>query len=419
MPFRRSVVIPAFILLLVLFVSSSVFGAERERIRVLLIGHVVRSYNPVTTFLDPDPSVTYNIVPTSESNAIPLSDEEAKRYIKQYFPRDYEGLARYDFIMFSIPYIVPLTAKQISWLIGSVRNGDCSALTDQGGLRMDIEYAKFWVACGMSDLFANDAEKVLQSGKVIYSNGRYHLQVVRDSPHQVLGPLIPLGIEKIPALGLFYSYPKEGASVLAEADGSFPQFPGAPRRSPWLMYYEYGEGSTWTLCDNFVNPFWCGMYYGEVKGDLQTDVLMNIIWHSAGWSLPEDAFLVHKMRVEFKRYIDKRSMQVSLLEFVDRLGARVAPVENVLARADAAKAEAEDLYLRQDYQASSAQLSEAFELLERAGELALAEKKRTLMWIYVTEWLVVSATLMACGVIAYTLMVRRRFYHEVSTTRIG
>jgi len=146
---------------------------------------------------------------------------------------------------------------------------------------------------------------------------------------------------------------------------------------------------------------------------------MNIIWHSAGWSLPEDAFLVHKMRVEFKRYIDKRSMQVSLLEFVDRLGARVAPVESVLARADAAKAEAEDLYLRQDYQASSAQLSQAFELLERAGELALAEKKRTLMWIYVTEWLVVSATLMACGVIAYTLMVRRRFYHEVSTTRIG
>jgi len=66
-----------------------------------------------------------------------------------------------------------------------------------------------------------------------------------------------------------------------------------------------------------------------------------------------------------------------------------------------------------------AQLSQAFELLERAGELALAEKKRTLMWIYVTEWLVVSATLMVCGVFAYTLMVRRRFYREVSTTRMG
>ena len=48
------------------------------------------------------------------------------------------------------------------------------------------------------------------------------------------------------------------------------------------MRFEYGSGSSWTLCDNFVNPFWCGMYYGSVEGDLQTDVLMNIIWYSVG-----------------------------------------------------------------------------------------------------------------------------------------
>lgn len=393
-----------------------VLGAER--INLVLIGHVVSSYNPVTMFLDPDPSVRYTMVPTSDSYAAPLSDSDAKRYVKQYFPRTYEDLAKYDFIMYSIPYIVPLTLKQISWLKDAVKLGDCSALTDQGGLRMDIQYAEFWVNSGMSDVFANDAEKVLQVGKVTYSNAGYRVKVNREAQHQVLLPLISLGIEKIPALGLFHTIPKEGSVVTAEAVGYFGDLPGSPNTAPWLMHYDYDKGSTWTLCDNFVNPFWCGMYYGKVQGDLQTDVLMNMIWYSVGLELPDDAALVHQMRISFRDYIEKRSLQISVIEFVDRLGANLVPVENVINQADLAKAEAEELYLDQYYDESSERLSDAFDRLEEATELSLAQKRRALLWIYIIEWAAVTGTLMICGVAIYSLMVRRRYYREVSTTRM-
>jgi len=409
---RRGVIVVGLIIVLL----SAASGAER--IDLILIGHVVSSYNPVTLFHDPDPSVRYTLVPTSGYYAVPLGDEDAKRHVKQYFPRTYEGLVRYKFIMYSIPYVVPLTGKQISWLMTAVETGASAALTDQGGLRMDLQYAEFWVTCGMSDLFANDAEEVLQTGKVPYSNARWHLNVDPDVPNQVLLPLLPLGLEQIPALGLFYVVPKEGSVALAEALGSFTDIPGSPTTAPWLLHYEYGKGSTWTLCDNFVNPFWCGMYYGKVEGDLQTDVLMNIIWPSVGWELPTDAALVHRMRIGFRDYIARRSLQVGLIEFVDRFGASVAPAENLVAQADGAEAEAEELYLDQNYDESSARLSIAFDRLEEAAEVALKQKNKALMWVFTIEWTSVTGTLMACGAVLYSLMVRRRYYRQVGTTRM-
>ncbi len=411
---RRGVIAVGLIIVLL----SAASGAER--IDMILIGHVVSSYNPVTLFLDPDPSVRYTLVPTTGYYSVPLGDEEAKRYVKQYFPRTYEGLLRYKFVMYSIPYIVPLTGKQISWLKAVVETGASCALTDQGGLRMDVQYADFWVSCGMSDLFANDAETVLHTGKVPYSKAIWHLKVDRDAPNQVLLPLVPLGLEQIPALGLFYVVPKEGSVTLAEAEavGMFMDIPGSPMRAPWLLHYEYGKGATWTLCDNFVNPFWCGIYYGRVEGDLQTDVLMNIIWPSVGWELPADAALVHQMRIGFRDYIAKRLLQLGLIEFVDRFGADLAPAENLMAQADGAKAEAEELYLDQDYAESSARLSVAFDRLQKAAEVALKQKNKALMWVFIIEWTSVTGTLMVCGAVLYSLMVRRRYYRQVATTRM-
>jgi hypothetical protein len=406
------------LIVLLVVLSGLSMASGVDRIELILIGHVVSTYNPVTTFLDPDPSVRYTLIPTSESYAAPLSDDDAKRYVKQYFPRNYDNLASYDFVMYSIPYILPLTDRQILWLRNVVKNGDASALTDQGGLRMDLVYAEFWVSSGLSEIFANDAEKVLQTGKITYSNMGYRVRVDRDASHQVLLPLVPLGIEEIPTLGLFHAIPKDGAIVTAVAGGQFMEIPGSPENPPWLMRFEYGSGSSWTLCDNFVNPFWCGIYYGSVEGDLQTDVLMNIIWYSVGMELPGDPLLVHRMRIQFRDYLAKRGLQVSLVEFVDRLGANLVPAENLMVQADQAKYEAEELYLEQRYQESSAKLDEALDLLLESSELALRQKELALLWVYIIEWAAVSGTLMISGLTIYSLMIRRRLYREAGTTRL-
>ena len=51
-------------------------------------------------------------------------------------------------------------------------------------------------------------------------------------------------------------------------------------------------------------------------------------------------------------------------------------------------------------------------------ERALDARERALLWIFVIEWLVVSGASMVSGFVLWTLMVRRRVYREVETTRL-
>ncbi len=46
-------------------------------------------------------------------------------------------------------------------------------------------------------------------------------------------------------------------------------------------------------------------------------------------------------------------------------------------------------------------------------------RRRALMWIYLTEWLVVTGTAMFCGFVLWTLMVKRRLYREIETTKLA
>jgi hypothetical protein len=64
-------------------------------------------------------------------------------------------------------------------------------------------------------------------------------------------------------------------------------------------------------------------------------------------------------------------------------------------------------------------VNEALALMDRAEEVADRVKGNALLWIYITEWLVTTATVMFCGFVLWTLMVRRRLYAEVGTTRLG
>ena len=57
-------------------------------------------------------------------------------------------------------------------------------------------------------------------------------------------------------------------------------------------------------------------------------------------------------------------------------------------------------------------------MLDEAYDLALEAKDAALFWVFVTEWLVVTASGMICGVVVWALMVRRRFYREVEVTRL-
>ena len=64
-------------------------------------------------------------------------------------------------------------------------------------------------------------------------------------------------------------------------------------------------------------------------------------------------------------------------------------------------------------------MDEAFEEIEGLRADALRLKDQALAWVYLVEWLVVSGVFLLCGFVLWTVMIRRRLYREVSTTRLA
>jgi len=57
-------------------------------------------------------------------------------------------------------------------------------------------------------------------------------------------------------------------------------------------------------------------------------------------------------------------------------------------------------------------------MLDRIEGQALDLKDRSLLWVYVIEWLGVTGTALFAGFVLWTIMVRRRLYREASATRL-
>ena len=66
---------------------------------------------------------------------------------------------------------------------------------------------------------------------------------------------------------------------------------------------------------------------------------------------------------------------------------------------------------------SMEEVEHVLDLLMEADALAVKAKHSALFWLYVTEWLVITATLLIVGSILWSLMVRRKMYKEVHSTR--
>jgi len=50
---------------------------------------------------------------------------------------------------------------------------------------------------------------------------------------------------------------------------------------------------------------------------------------------------------------------------------------------------------------------------------AIDLKNMALLWVYVIEWSIVTATALIAGFVLWSLMVRRKLYQEVGATRLA
>jgi hypothetical protein len=104
------------------------------------------------------------------------------------------------------------------------------------------------------------------------------------------------------------------------------------------------------------------------------------------------------------------------VDFVESFGANPRRILLVVQQCDDAQRNASDLYLRQEFNQALVEAESALDLMSRAEEVAEQVKDDALLWVYVSEWLAITATSLVCGVLVWALMLRRRLYREVGMT---
>jgi hypothetical protein len=111
-------------------------------------------------------------------------------------------------------------------------------------------------------------------------------------------------------------------------------------------------------------------------------------------------------------------MLLSLIDFVDAFGGDPRQINEEIRSLDDLRELGNDLYLDHNYQEALDSAREAIGKLKDIEDLAIRIKNQALLWVYITEWLAVTGTSLLCGFILWTLMVRRRLYREIETTRL-
>jgi hypothetical protein len=406
---------PTLCILLVLLLSSH--AVAFDRINLLFIGQVVPETCPLPYWFESEPAATFTLVPTKVHWS--MSYNEARRQVRLYFPRTAELTWEYDFFMFINPYFEPFTASQIQNMYTAMTEGGSGGFQTLGGITIDSAEPNFaWLQSILASAFPNDPSAVELWRQTTAGRSAYRVILEKDKElPPVLTPFLEVGIEQVPGSDFYIvaMSPQQGATEWAKARGAFPKVSG--REFPWLLSWKVGSGMTWSVADDLDVPWWSSIYMpSEQKYGL--DILMNIILHSVGRSIPQDVILVNAVRRGLREYNEKTSTINAFIDFVEKLGANSNQILEDKLEVDALIEGSMARYLEGRYDEALAMSEEAYRGLAEFELRTMKLKDQALFWVYVTEWAVVSGTGLLSGYLVYILMLRKGLYRQVKVTRL-
>ena len=371
------------------------------KIGVLAIGDTSIGESPILQWLATDFAVQWQELPTDVDGV--MGDIAARKIVRIYTPRTLEKLLEsYDILLLLEPRMW-FTDTEIRMFTDSIDLGVSTLLT----LWPDIRGYISLVYSELAQVYPHDFWPSYQSG----GNQAYVVKV-KEGNLPVLTPFIPLGIEEFPGKGTRPIHPKQGSITWAWAIKSGI---GGSERDEYMISWEYGESEArnWVIGVD-VDEQWFNPGAGNKYGG---DIILNMLYYSAGKPLPHDLGILLGIRAAFYRYTLEKRLLFTVIEFVDSFGANTQILEQKLSEADDGKESAVTYYLEGDYVASFDKTMEMIEYILVLNEEAIRVKERALLWVYMTEWSVVSGANLLVGFVLYTLMVKRRLYREVQVTR--
>lgn len=143
----------------------------------------------------------------------------------------------------------------------------------------------------------------------------------------------------------------------------------------------------------------------------------NIMIYLNHRAVPQETEIVHRARSEILGIADRKSYVMDILEFSESFGANTAEIRSRFGEVDEVIARANEQYIDLRYQDMLETNEQIGSMLEELQQQAVELKDRALLWVYIIEWLAVTATAMISGFVLWTVMVRRKLYREVRVTR--
>lgn len=390
---RLSICVALYLIIFAISGASSRTDPETGRVRVLYVGEVTAN-DLYRLWLLGEPRFSVSYV-TCDIQTMEMRD--AKRMCRLYLPRTEEELfEENDVTIFKdfTPDVLPL--RSIGWFQSSIEKGMGIALIEfvfWGGTN-DIHK---WQALSFYDVFP--AKPVIND--IPAAAGRTFYDVVNED-----GPLDLPGIQSVPMNGGHHGdmVPRQNTVVEANWRG---------RGTPAMVTSTYGEGNTLQLGHGWDN------IPGSSRVDYRymIDYIFNQLFYAADLPYPEDLETVHGVRELFITYQTRKRATIGVLEFVDQFGADTREIERKLGTIQGDYGQAVSAYMEARYEAALETLEGTLDDLTDLESEMLEAKERALLWVYVVEWAAVTGTLMICGFVVWSLMVQRRLYSEVGTTR--
>jgi hypothetical protein len=377
-------------------VSLALSKAESERISCFVLGKVHASLCPITGYLEEDPLFTYSLEPIPSG----LTDEERRKYDRLYYPRTREILLEtYDMLFFSDARIQHFTPRQYHDLDFSFREAGLPSVWSFGpAYGQAIESSILHEVLPVSD-----------------HNGHFHKNwrvVFRPQQDHVFDPFVELGMERVIGDGYAYVVPRPGSIVWGDMQ---------PLDTPFLVSWRPGGsqgGLTWVFADEY-NQLWWGLS-STARGNnpYAIDMATNLILHSLDRPLIRDIHSRREGRRLISTFKAQKLLVLSLMEWADNFGANVLDLSERLSILEYRVDDAFHRYLDQDYHSTiTIMQSTETTIIDITGD-AIRLKNEALLWVYISEWMVVTSVAMLTGFVVWTLMVRRRLYRRVETTRM-
>jgi hypothetical protein len=368
-------------------------------VRVFCFGDVIEQYGGFNSYtvIEIDPAIDLTPVPTRPGYL--GGAEVAKRNLRIYMPRTYSRLVGgYDLILSSDADSTVFEDEWMNWMAQGVTDGGLGVEWLGSIGRSQSQQNLDWSQTPIAGVLPS------YTSPEFYEYGIFRVRI-RD-PEEELMKALPWE-DSPPLANLDMQIPKDGSRVFAVVQH--------PREWPLITYWDVGNGAG--LC--FASKFPNGVMPWSDDWPLFQQAMIYLAYRTSGKSLPLDHLLFQELMSSFFEFETGESIVMSVIYFVEEFGGNPNMLYEDLDKVDEIKDRSDREYLSENYAESMRLIADALSRQREIMIRSLRAKDRALLWVYAIEWSAFTATLLASGFALWSLMVKRRLYARVGSSRVG